>query len=84
MMPDSCCAVCCSNRRSKGSELKFYRICFGSDDQSLALRKEWVTRIKWDKWTKKQIENARIYSTQAGTVLFLCWVYLDVSFMHFF
>ena len=83
-MPDSCCAVCCSNRRSKGSGLKFYRIRFGSDDQSLALRKEWVTTIKWDKWTKKQIENARIYSTQAGTVLFLCWVYLDVSFMHFF
>ena len=41
-MPDSCYAVGCSNRRSKGSALKFYRIPFGSDDKSLELRKKWV------------------------------------------
>ena len=61
-MPGSCCAVGCSNRRSKGSTLKFYRIPFGSDDKSLKLRKKWVTAIKQDKWTEKQIDNARICS----------------------
>ena len=70
-MPDSCCAVGCSNRRSKGSTLKFYRIPFGSDDKSLKLRKKWVTA------TEKQIDNARICSAHfsSGTVcIILCWV----------
>ena len=52
-MHDSCCAVGCTNRRSKESTLKFYRIPFGSDDKSLELRKKWVTAIKRDKWTEK-------------------------------
>ena len=62
-MPDSCCRVGCPNPRSKGSVLRFYRIPFRSDDQSLELRKKWVTAIKRDKWTEKLLDNARICST---------------------
>ena len=61
-MPDSCCAVGCTNRRSKGSTLKFYRIPFGSNDKSLELRKKWITAIKRNIWTEKQIDNASICS----------------------
>ena len=61
-MPDSCCEVGCTNHRSKESTLEFYRIPFGSDDKSLELRKKWVTVIKREKWTEKQIDNARICS----------------------
>ena len=71
-IPDSCCTVGCSNHRSKGSTLKFYRILFGSDNKSLELRKKWVTAIKWDKWTEKQIDNARLCSAHflSGTVYY--------------
>ena len=71
-MPDSCCAVGCTNCRSKESTLKLYRIPFGSDDKSLELKKKWVTAIKWDKWTEKQIDNVRIYSAHflSGTVYY--------------
>ena len=61
-MPHSCCAVGCTNRRFKGSTLKFYRIPFGSNDKSLELRKKWITAIKRNIWTDKQIDNARICS----------------------
>ena len=71
-MPDSCCAVGCTNCRSKESTLKFYRIPFGSDDKSLELRKKWATAIKRDKWTEKQIDNARICRAHflSGTVYY--------------
>ena len=61
-MPDSCCAVGFSNHRSKGSTLKFYRIPFGSDSKGLELRNKRATVIKQDKWTEKQIDNAKICS----------------------
>ena len=63
-MPDSCCAVGCSNKREKGADCKwsFYRIPFGTDEKSLALRKKWVAAIKREKWTEKAIDNARICS----------------------
>ena len=61
-MPDSCCAVGCTNCRSNESTLKFYRIPFGSDDKSIELKKKWVTTIKRDKWTEKQIDIALICS----------------------
>ena len=76
-MPDSCFAVGYTNGRSEESTLKFYRIPFGSDDKSLELRKKWVTAIKQDKWTEKQIYNARICTAHFFVrcrVLFVCWI----------
>ena len=71
-MPDSCCAVGCTNHRSKESTLKFYRIPLGSDNKSLELRKKWETAIKQDKWTEMQIGNTRICSAHflSGTVYY--------------
>ena len=75
-MHDSCCAVGCSNRRSEGCALKFYKIPFGSDDKSLELRKKWVTAIKPDKWTEKQIHNARICSAHFLSGTTVCYIFL--------
>lgn len=61
-MPDSCCAVGCSNKRVKGGKLKFYRIPFGHNEESKKLRQLWVQAIKREKCTEKQIDNARICS----------------------
>ena len=61
-MPDFCCAYGCTDKRSKGAQLSFYRIPSGTSEESLALRQRWVAAIKRDKWTERQIDNARICS----------------------
>ena len=42
--------------------LFFNFITFRYDDEGPDLTKQSVTPIKWDKWTKKKIENIRICS----------------------
>ena len=64
-MPDTCCAFGCSNRRSKESSLKFYRI--PSQKKKPELRKKWITAIRREKWTERQINNARICSAHFTT-----------------
>eukprot|EP00795_Rhopilema_esculentum_P004033 gene4033-20208_t len=50
------------NKRTKGSSLSFYRIPFGTSEESLALRHRWIATMRREKWTEKQIDNARICS----------------------
>ena len=71
-MPDSCCAVGCSNRRSKTSKLHFYRIPFGTDENSLDLRRKWLNALRRDKWADEQIDNARVCSAHflTGSYIF--------------
>ena len=59
-MPDSCCAVGCSNWRSKDSDISFYKIPAGNDKKSLCRRQLWLHAIKRDKWTTSMIENAKL------------------------
>ena len=56
--------VGCSNQREKSVYCKWstYQIPFGTDEESLALRKKWVAAIKREKWTEKPINKARICS----------------------
>ena len=61
-MPDSCCAVGCSNVRGKGERLSFYRIPFGTSQESSRRRLLWVNAIRRKGWTEEMIDNARICS----------------------
>ena len=61
-MPDFSCAYGCTTKRCKGAKLSFYRIPFGTSQDSLALRQRLIAAIKRDKWTEQQIDNARICS----------------------
>ena len=84
-MPDSCYAVGCSNRRSKGSALKFYRMSFGSDDKSLELRKKWVTVIKQDIWTGKKSkstmpEYVALIFCQVQSIIFMLGIFRCLDF----
>ena len=56
-MPDSCCAVGCTNRRNKNNQLEYYRIPRREEKQKL-----WLRAIKRDNWSAKEIANARICS----------------------
>lgn len=56
-MPDSCCAVGCANRREKGSVKSFYRI---PSERHGHRKKLWLTAIKRENWSEKQIKSARI------------------------
>lgn len=61
-MPDSCCAVDCTNMRGKEKKLCFYRIPFGSTPESKRRRELWVNAIKRKNWPDEKIDNARICS----------------------
>ncbi len=80
-MPDFCCAYGCSNKRKKGSTLSFYRIPFGTSEESLKLRQRRVAAVKREKWSEKQIDNARICSAHfiSGKEIFLSY-YLHFLF----
>ena len=58
-MPDSCCAIGCAARRSKSSEIRFYRIPGKKDKRRRTL---WLNAIRRDKWTDSQIANTRLCS----------------------
>ena len=63
-MPDFCCAFGCSNKRKTDSKsnISCYRIPFGTDPESLSLRKRWIAAIRWENWTDDQTDNSRICS----------------------
>ena len=53
-MPDTCCAVGCTNRRTAGG-IPFYRIPVDKKR-----REKWLNAIKRDQWNEKMISNARL------------------------
>ena len=58
-MPSACCAVGCTNRKTKDSSLVFYRI---PSKQNLERRKKWVNAVGRKDWSEEQIDNARLCS----------------------
>lgn len=56
-MPDSCCALGCSNRRSTKSHLSFYRI-----PKAFGRRQLWLAAINRPNWSARKISNARLCS----------------------
>ena len=58
------CVFGCSNKRKTGSKsnIIYYRIPFGTDPESLSLRKRWIAAIRRENWTDDQIDNSRICS----------------------
>ena len=64
-MPDSCCAVRCTNMRGNCNEkVKFYRFPTMKTEQTTETRKKWITAMKRENWPKseKQVDNARLCS----------------------
>ena len=61
-MPNSCCAVGCSNRKSKRPDLTFYRI-----PKDAKRKKLWVQAIKRESWSEQMIVNARVCSEHFET-----------------
>ena len=59
-MPESCCAVGCSQRRVKGCGIRFYRIPKGRKPFEAGRRRDWVKAINRDKWSEGQISHARV------------------------
>ncbi|XP_057297635.1 uncharacterized protein LOC130628667 [Hydractinia symbiolongicarpus] len=60
-MPDSCCAVGCSNKRKKGGKLKFYCIPFGHNEESKKLRQLWQEIFQKEKeGIQKELSTARV------------------------
>ena len=62
-MPDSCCAVGCTNRRIKESQIPFYRIPRSRTPIESKRRQEWIkaiNRADWTFCTDRQISNSRI------------------------
>lgn len=62
-MPDSCCAVGCTNRRTKDSKIPFYRIPRCRTPFESRRRQEWIkaiNRADWTTCTDRQISNSRI------------------------
>ena len=52
------------NKRKTGSKsnISYYRIPFGTDPESLSLRKRWIAAIRRENWTDDQTDNSRICS----------------------
>ena len=71
VMPDSCCAPGCSNRRIPGSSLSFYRIPSGDSEKEKERKLKWLNAIHRDKWSEEEIRNARLCSVHfiSGTRL---------------
>ena len=70
IMPNFCCALGCSNKRKTGSKsnVSYYRIPFGTDPESLSLRKRWIAAIRKENLTENQIDNSRICSNLSSLV----------------
>ena len=63
-MPDSCCAVQCTNMWGKCDEkIKFYRFSTMKTEQTTERRKKLITAMKKENWPKseKQVDNARLF-----------------------
>ena len=59
-MPESCCAVACSQRRVKGCGISFYRIPKGKAHFEALRRRDWIKAINSrDQWSEEQISHAR-------------------------
>ena len=76
VMPDSCCAPGCSNRRIPGSSLSFYRIPSGNSEKEKEHRLKWFNAIFRDKWSEVEIRNAGLCSTHfiSGTRLLASYI----------
>ena len=59
-MPQSCCAVGCSQRRIKGCGIPFYRTPIGKTAFEALRRRDWIKAINRDQWNEEQISHARI------------------------
>ena len=59
-MPESCCAVGCSQRRVKGCGIPFYGISEGKPPFEAQRRQDWIKNISRYQWSKEQISGARI------------------------
>ena len=59
-MPNSCCAVGCTNRKSRRPDLLFYS--FPTVKENVNQRKLWINAIKRKDWQEEQINRARICS----------------------
>ena len=71
-MPTSCCAVGCSNRHKKGSNLVFYKIPSGRTPFEAKRRSDWIKAIKrkdWETWDDDKISKERICGAH-----FLCCI----------
>ena len=59
-MPESCCAVGCSQRRVKGCGIPFHRISKRKTLFEARRRRDWIKAINRDQWSEEQISHARI------------------------
>ena len=62
VIPSSCCALGCSNRRIPGSSLSFYRIPSGDSEKEKERRLKWLNAIHRDKWSEEEIRNVWLCS----------------------
>ena len=64
-MPQSCCVVGCTNRKSKGVKLWFYPVHSGSSTIKKRRRKDWLKKTdqkNWDNktaWPDEQMHNIK-------------------------
>ena len=51
-------------KQKKGSKsnISYYKIPFGTDPESLSLKKRWIAAIRRENWTDDQTDNSRICS----------------------
>ena len=67
-MPQSCCVVGCTNRKSKGTKLSFYPVPCGSSPIEKRRRTSWLKKIDrkdWDDktaWSDERISKQRVCS----------------------
>ena len=67
-MPDTCCAVGCTNRREKNG-LPFYRIPTKKREEK---RKRWIAAIKREHWPEEQINKARLCGAHFISGSYIC------------
>ena len=74
-MPDSCCVVGCSNRRSKDSNIPFYTVPKGKSPLERKRREDWIKAISredWKFWSEDQISKARVCGAHFVSGKFFC------------
>ena len=65
-MPESSCALGCSQRRVKGCGIPFYRTSKGKTPFEARRRPDWIKTINKDQWNEKQIFRAKICGNQVS------------------
>ena len=73
------------------SNISYYRTPFGTDPESLSLRKRWIAAIRRENWTDNQIYNSRICckhfiigkSKKTLMVSSLVFLFVSVAFSSF-